>query len=151
MNGFGKTSLLPLSMVPPTEAQSYLSAANGLLEGAEILAICSQPKLHACAFLSAQVLECALKAFLASAGWTEKELRSQSIRHNLIALWTKAVAEGLAVPEQPPQWCVLLNQMHDQPYYFRYPMGLNGMGFPAPGTMIPELRALLSSVRDFVR
>ncbi|WP_017842790.1 hypothetical protein [Methylotuvimicrobium buryatense] len=144
-------SLPPLTMVPPTEAQSYLIAARGLFEGAEALAISTSPKLLSCAFLSAQTLECALKAFLASSGATEKRLRSPSIRHNLEALWAEAVAGGLAIPAQPPQWCTLLNSAHDKPYYFRYPMRLNGMSLPAPRQMVDELRSLLALIGGAVR
>lgn len=151
MNGFGDSTLQPLRAVPPSEAQSYLATARGLFAGAEDMTSLPSQNSLACAFLSAQTLECALKAFLSSSGWTEKKLRQSQICHNLEALWVEAVGAGLSVEPQPPQWCLTLNASHNKPFYFRYPMGLNAMSFPALAPMVAELKGLLKLIAGIVR
>ena len=151
MSGFGKIVLPPLTMVPPSTARSYLIAARDMLEGAEVLASSKPRKLLACAFLSGQSLECALKAFLSATGWAETELKSKSIRHNLNALWVECYRSGLAIHQDPARWCSLLNSAHDSPYYFRYPMKINGMVLPEPNQMINELRVIVDLVAEVVK
>ena len=133
-------------MVPPSPAQSYLIAAKGLYPGVEVLVNSPGQTATACAFLAAQALECALKSYLSHVGKTENELKAPSIRHNLEALWAWAVCEGLSIQSQPPQWCITLNSAHDKPYYFRYPMGLNGLVLPALVPMASDLKNLLATV-----
>jgi hypothetical protein len=150
MNGIGHLTFPSLTMVPPNKAQSYLIAARHLFSGAETLASASTQNLPACAFLTAQSLECALKSYLSYSGLSEKELMAPPIRHNLEELWLKAVNVGLHIQFVPPQWCLTLNASHDKPYYFRYPMGLNGMALPAPTSMISELKELLALIAGTV-
>ena len=142
--------ILPaLISVPPSAAQSYLIAAKGFFDGAEAIATHKPQSLLACAFLSSQALECALKSFLAHAGQTENQLKS--IGHDLVALWNKAVSLGLQIDNTPTPWCTTLNSAHNKPYYFRYPMGLNGMVFPVISTMITEMRDLIRLVETEIK
>jgi hypothetical protein len=150
MNGSIDCTLPSMKMVPPSSVQSYLIAAKGLFLGLEALATNSGQTTMACAFLAAQALECALKSYLSHAGKPETELKIPSVRHNLEWLWTEAVCKGLCIQSDPPQWCVTLNSGHDKPYYFRYPMGLNGFVFPALVPMTSDLRSLLAKVEQIV-
>jgi len=137
-------------MLPPTISQSFLVAARGLMVGTQRL--CAEPHqaLLACAVVAAQTLECTLKAYLSFVGVTEKDLKF-AFGHNLEALWLEAVKRGLNLQSNPPHWCVTLNSGHDKPYYFRYPIGLNGFVFPAIAPMAAELEAVLHSVESSVK
>lgn len=150
MNGSVDCTLPPMKMVPPSPSQSYLIAAKGLFLGTEALASNSGQTAMACAFLAAQVLECALKSYLAHVGKPESELMKTLVRHNLELLWTEAVGKGLNVQSDPPHWCSTLNSAHDKPYYFRYPMGLNGFVFPALLPMVSDLKSLLATVEKAI-
>jgi len=150
MNGSIHCELPPLKMEPPSPSQSYLVAAKGLFVGAEVLASNSRQTTMACAFLAAQALECALKSYLIHVGKTESELKVPAIRHNLEFLWTEAAGQGLNAQSTPPHWCSTLNSAHDKPYYFRYPMGLNGFVFPGLLPMVPDLKSLLATVEEII-
>lgn len=141
MTGIGQGRFPAMISVPPSAAQSFLIAAKGFFDGAEALAAHSPKSLLACAFLSSQALECTLKSFLAHAGQTEKEIKS--IGHDLEELWIKSAGFGLEIGSSPKVWCTILNSAHNKPYYFRYPMGLNGMSYPAIEPMICEMRELI--------
>ena len=71
-------------------------------------------------------------------------------RHNLEVLWREAVNHGLSIQAQPPQWCLILNSAHDQPYYIRYPKGINQVTLPNLGLMALELRELVAIVKRAV-
>lgn len=150
MNGSGHITLPALTTVPPSPAQSYLAAARALYSGVEALAVNSGETARACAFLAAQTLECVLKSYLSHAGVTESQLKARSLRHNLEALWLEAVRRGLNIQTQPPQWCITLNSAHDQPYYLRYPMGLNGIVLPVLIPMEAELKSILAAVEKAI-
>lgn len=132
-------------------ADSYLIAAQCLLSGVGPLA--KDPKTgHACAFLAAQTLECALKAYLAKVGITDSELKDRKRRHNLEVLWREAVSHGLSIQAEPAQWCLILNSAHDQPhYYIRYPIGINMVTLPDLVPMVLELGELVAAVARAVQ
>lgn len=146
MSGTIQGSIPALISAPPSAAQSYLIAAQGFFEGAEALAKHSPQFLLPCAFLSSQALECTLKSFLAHKGKTEKDLRS--IGHDLETLWVNAANHGLQIESTPKPWCELLNSAHNKPYFFRYPMGLNGISYPAIEPMISELNSIIILVKE---
>lgn len=149
MNGNVNCTLPAIRMVSPSSSQSFLIVSKELLSGLEILGQNLNQTTLACAFLSAQSLECALKSFLSHSGMSDRELRD--ISHNLEELWTTSVRRGLNLESSPPQWCVILNSGHDNPYRFRYPMGLNGFVFPALTTIISELKILIKTVEMTTR
>jgi hypothetical protein len=150
MNGSINITLPVLRMVPPAPAQSYMVAARGLYSGVKVLASNPGATATACAFLAAQTLECALKSYLSHAGIPQKKLKCRPLRHNLENLWIEAVNKGLNVQAQAPQWCLILNSAHDEPYYFRYPMGLNVTTLPALVPMASELEMVLAVVEKSI-
>jgi hypothetical protein len=148
ISGNGEFTLPAIMSVPPTEAQSYLTAGRHLLNGVKALVDGSQDSLWALSFLASQALECLLKAYLSSQVIPEKaKLKDSTLRHNLEGLWNMAEKNHLGVGLTVPDWCLELNSLHNTPYKIRYPMGLNGMGFPEPRRMMKELEDLSSIVR----
>jgi hypothetical protein len=141
-----------IEIKPPSPSLSFLTAARYFFPGVRTLSQGDPTVAIACTFLAAQTLECALKAYLSNAGVPIKELKNKkSYCHNLEALWVGAATKGLAVQPQPPDWCVILNQTHDDPYYLRYPIGINGFQYPAFSMMVPELSKLIDLVGSIVR
>lgn len=133
-----------------TRAQNYLAAARRFFRGAEFLSKGPTELETNCAFLAAQSLECALKSYLSQTGASEAYLKKPCRRHNLETLWIEASDRGLKVSAQPPNWCVILNQTHDKPYYLRYPIGISGFNTPAVAPMVFELKLLLGLVEAAV-
>jgi hypothetical protein len=125
-------------------------AARCLYSGVEALAGSSVETARACAFLAAQSLECALKSYLSHAGVGESRIKNH-LRHNLESLWIEAVKYHLNIQSQPPQWCVILNSVHDKPYYLRYPMGINGIELPELIPMAYDLKDILAVVEHAIR
>ena len=143
MNSIKVTLPLP-KLTPPTLAESFIIAARQLHSGAEVLFQNAFDCVLAYSVLSAQVLECALKAYLAQHGYEEKELIK--IGHNLKKLWDMAEKKSLGISSKPPDWCIALNEGHDYPYHFRYPVGLNVIGYPN----LKEVKKGLSEVMKIV-
>lgn len=132
-------------MVPPSEEESYFIVAKKLYAGVETLSNFYSGVELPYSLLAGHSLECALKAYLSCAGIDQKELKKE-FGHNLEKLWSMANKKGMAISSEPSNWCVTLNSAHDKPYLFRYPMQLNGMGFPNPQETIKGLKHILSLV-----
>lgn len=146
MTGSAHLTLPAFTIGTVSPADSYLVAAHYLFSGVDPLA--KDPTMgHACAFLAAQTLECALKAYLSKVGLSEGELKNHKRRHNLELLWREAVSHGLNIQSEPPQWCLILNSAHNQPnYYLRFPMGINMVTLPALIPAASELGELVAVV-----
>ena len=147
----GKLKLPAITVQPPATAQSYLAAARYFFPGIKSLSQGGSDVAIACTFLAAQAFECVLKAYLSKAGITVIQLRRKPYGHDLEALWVEAQAKGLAVSPQPPQWCVILNQTHSEPYYLRYPIGINGFVLPDFSVMVPALSRLINLAEAIVK
>jgi hypothetical protein len=117
------------------------------MPGVKVLAAASPPPALALALVAAHVLECLLKAYL-SRGGSDTGLKDENVRHDLNALWAKAFAQGLRVPESPPNWADCLSGLHKSPYYLRYSIGVHGIVSPGAEPMTSELAALLEVVRE---
>jgi hypothetical protein len=148
----GNIKLPAITVQRPSPSQSYLTAARYFFPGIRTLSQGGPDLAIACTFLAAQALECVLKAYLSNAGTPVTELKKKrSYGHNLESLWVGAAHKGLAVPPQPPDWCVILNQTHNEPYYLRYPIGINAFQYPAFSVMVPELSKLIDLVGSIVK
>jgi hypothetical protein len=145
-----KLTLPVVTVGAGTIAQNYFAAACYFFLGVKALSKGSSDLAPACASLAAQALECALKAYLSKSGVTQAALKKKPFCHNLEALWADAFSQGLTVSAQPPEWCVILNQTHDKPYYLRYPIGINGFQTPDPAPMVSELKRLLDLIEVVV-
>ena len=133
-------------VLPMTALDGYMASATGLLPSLKLLASSGSCHLRACALVGGNLLECALKAFLAHKG-EEAALKDQHIRHNLEALWRRSVNHNLPIDAAPPPWCVVLNSLHSGPkFHLRYQAEVHGLSFPAPAEMLDELPKVLAAV-----
>jgi len=148
--GSFSATLPPLAIAPVTSTAAYFGVAQALMPGAQLLAANPSTSPIAHSLLSAQILECLLKAFLSKNGATETELRKK-LGHNLAGLWQLASRLGLNIPQSPPAWVVCLNGLHDSPYYLRYAPGVHALVLPNLKVMSAELSALLETVRENIR
>ena len=150
MNGIGDTmpsSLDAVRVLPPTPPDAYFGVAADLLTGIQVLATASVPVGLSLSMLCAHALECILKAYLSRDG-NDSRLKELNVRHNLLALWFLARAEGLDIPATPPSWVSCLSGLHEAPYYLRYSTGVHGIVMPSQQPMVEELEALLVQVQD---
>lgn len=140
-------TLDPVRLVPPMPPHTYLGIAVSLLSGIHVLAAASGPVALPLSMLCAHALECTLKGYLSRDG-DDSRVKQPSVRHNLLALWSLAHAEGLHIPAAPPSWVSCLSGLHDRPYYLRYSTGVHGIVMPGAQPMVQELEALLGQVQD---
>lgn len=136
----------PDTVAPPGPPHTYFGAAQSFMPGVRVLASASPVPASALAFLCSHVLECLLKAYLSRDG-SDAGLRDPDIRHNLVALWERANAEGLRIQNAPPAWVVRLSGLHNSPYYLRYSTGVHGIVTPGVEPMASELAALVEVVQ----
>lgn len=131
-----------------TPFDALISAAESLLTGIEPLAAGLPRTAWPLTFVAGQVVECALKAYLASSGLAEAELRKSPFGHDLAQLWLHTAQRGLPYAQVTPIWLQRLSELHIGPYVLRYPMGLNGVVLPQVATMAADLTILLRAVRE---
>ena len=125
-------------------ASQFITAARDFREGVD--AVANSTRLwRVGAFLAGQSLECALKAYLSHDGVTEEKLKNE-YAHHLGKAWREAAKRGLGIQEDPPQWCVLLDYVHDRPFPLRYPSELNGYRLPNGQRLADELTRLIDAV-----
>lgn len=129
---------------PPTDAEGYLATARAMLDGARPLVLTTPIPAIALSLLCGYAAEAALKASLAQAGVSTKELGSRALGHELIRLWLRAVAEGVALQASPPQWIEHLNRVHSAPYHLRYPLGFHAIVLPNQAAMLQGCEELCS-------
>jgi hypothetical protein len=137
----------PVKIKPAEPPYTYLGVAQNLFTGVKVMASATPIPTHALSLVAAHTLECSLKAFLSKNG-TDKELKGSKIRHNLLALWEKAVAEGLPSNMPPPGWVERLSQLHDRPYHLRYSEGVHGLVLPEPKELADGIEKLLELVQN---
>src|SRR5690349_9220483 len=106
--------LSPMVVAPAGPPHTYLGMARAFLSGAQTLAADPKASAISLAFLAAQATECALKAYLSKSG-NDTRLKSRLLRHDLLALWSLAAAEGLTASATPPTWLGTLSHLHASP------------------------------------
>jgi hypothetical protein len=126
----------------------YLASAEAMARGAYFLADGPLDSALSCSLLAAQSLECVLKCYLLSRGVRERDLRNPPFGHDLNALWEQAHSKGLDISANPSGWCALLNTAYNKPYYFRYPVGINGIVSPERKPMVDDLVRIILMVRE---
>jgi hypothetical protein len=123
-------------------AQEYLLGVRALHEAA------SKPAL-AFTFLAGHTLECALKAFLSKAGFSDTELEKQ-FGHDIRRLWGAAHERGLPLLLPPPDWVNGLSSVYSPPIV-RYPMDLNGVVGPNMSAVADGVEQVVATVRRAIR
>jgi len=149
--GILKVNLGGISIKPPTEAEGFLVAAEGVFAGVEGLYGSTPIPNMAFALLCGHSCEAALKAILASSGRDSEELRKAPFGHNLIELWKSAAFIKPSLGATPPQWLESLNKIFDRPFHLRYPLGLHGISYPSAESMFKGTSALVDSAASEVR
>ena len=76
---------------------------------------------------------------------------SRKIQHNLGALWKLAAEYGLSIQAEPPRWCQVLGETHDNPYHQRYPTDACASLAPNLEFATAELDSLLTLVERFTQ
>jgi hypothetical protein len=71
-------------------------------------------------FALCHAAELALKAFLLAYGWTDEQISSYPIRHNISDLMAQAIAVGLKISGAARSGIDLLSQAHKE-FWHRYP------------------------------
>lgn len=140
-----------VTLVPPSDGQSFVLTARQLWSGAQVLADSEIVTTLPGALLVAQALEGALKAVLWAAGRVASELSRRPFGHDLEALWKASAESGLAVSVMPPDWCALLNTLHAPPFHGRYPSGMNGHVTPNAKQTVLDVDHVLSLAEDVVK
>jgi hypothetical protein len=143
--------LEPLTVQPVKPHEAFFSAAESLLTGAGIIAESGQNASVAFTFLCGQATECFLKAFLSHRGFDLDTLKSAAFRHDIGKLWSAAMSRALPLGDPMPPWADCLDELHDNPYYLRYPMGLHGIVLPGIDPMLSELQRIREMVRSAIK
>jgi hypothetical protein len=128
---------------------TYLGVAASLLPAVRILASSDERPAIPIAMLSAHALECILKGYISRRG-DDSSVRKRGVRHNLNALWSRAVADGLHFSSRAPDWVNRLSDLHNEPFHLRYSEKVHGVVLPAPEPMATELAAILEQVRSAI-
>ena len=143
------TTLQPATLAPAAPPHTYLGIARALVRGVRPLATAPNCALPL-AFVSAQAVECMLKAALSKDG-NDGPLKHPNVGHNLGELWTRAHAAGLGISAASPDWLRILASLHGRPYHLRYSTGVHALGLPPVEPMCTEVEQLLALVEAFVR
>ena len=134
-----------MRMLPAGPPHTCFGVARSMLPGVRTLSAATPLAPLALCLVAAHVLECTLKAYL-SRGGSDKAVRASTVRHNIVALWSMAHAQGLAVTLAPPDWVKTLSDLHNSPYHLRYSTGVYGIVKPAIQPMAAELESLVQTV-----
>lgn len=149
ITGTASITLPSISIAPAGPPHTYLGIAQSMMAGVKVLAAASPVAALPLALVAAHTLECLLKAYL-SRGGSDDAVKKPNVRHNLVALWEMAVAQGLQISRSLPEWVTCLSGIHDSPYYLRYSTGVHGIVSPGAEPMTSELDALLKLVQSKV-
>jgi hypothetical protein len=134
---------------PAASPKEYRTVAGEFLAVLEALTGKDGVPLSPWVYLAAQALECTLKAYIGKHGPPSPERRHG---RDLINLWSTAVSVSAAAEKKiklearPPEWCVMLNLFHDQPFPDRY-SGEYALAVPSGRAgLVRALRSLYSEV-----
>ena len=88
----------------PTDAEGYIVAARGMLDGALPLKDVEPIPVFALTLLCGYATEASLKAMLSQVGVPTAELSGHTLGHKLLRLWERAETEGVSLPSPRPPW-----------------------------------------------
>jgi hypothetical protein len=126
----------------------YLDYAGQFYEAYVKLPRRSPPKSWPRYFLLCHSIELALKAYLSATGFTPRQLRARSVRHNLTNLLTEALAKGLSLPQSAQNDIKLLHKAHED-FWHRYPN--DAVQFPTIEQFRRTARQLLLNVSTAIQ
>lgn len=134
----------------PTEAESFLFAAKGMLDGALPLSRMETHPVLALTLLCGHACEAALKAALSKSGKTSEELRHSPYGHNITFLWRETEAVLIELPRPVPAWVDRLNRIYVKPFHLRYPLGIHGIVLPDISAMVSGSESLVLLAEKYV-
>ena len=143
--GTAAITLEGVSIAPAAPPHTYLGMSRQFANAIRPLAAAGPPCAVPLAFVCAQTLECALKAYLSRAG-NDARLRQSPLRHNLEQLWLLAESEHLSLPSPVPAWVPRLSSLHDRPYYLRYSTGVHAMVSPGAEPMCSDIERVVALI-----
>ena len=114
----------------PTDAEGYIVAARGMLDGALPLKDVEPIPVFALTLLCGHATEAALKAMLAQVGVPTSELSGHTLGHKLLRLWERAETERVSLPSPRPPWVEHLDRVYASPHHLRYPLGFHAIVLP---------------------
>ncbi len=138
------------TMPKPTEAQGYLVAAQGMLEGAVPLGRGDPLPVFALTLLCGHACEAALKAILAKSGISAETLRKPPYSHDILYLWQAVDNVVKTLPTPQPDWVCQLDSVYDKPFHLKYPLGFHGIVLPNQRAMLEGSVSLVEIAASFV-
>ncbi len=146
ITGTGALTAQDASIAPAAPPHTYLGISRQLANAIQPLISSGPSCSFALAFVCAQTLECALKAYLSRSG-DDSRVKEPAIRHNLEELWHLAEAEGLQLMQPTPSWVSQLSSLHDgRKFLLRYSTGVHGMVSPATEPMCIDIEQIVELV-----
>lgn len=139
-----------MTFAPPIERRALLNVASALLPGALVLADAHETRREALVLLLGHITECLLKSIALKSGNNRKELKKQSVRHNLVELWRLATDECILLQKEMPPWVEALNRFHNDPYASRYMKDIASYSLPAIEPAIEGVIYLHERIKGFV-
>lgn len=135
----------------PTEAQGYLVAARGMLEGARVLGRIDPPPAFALTLLCGHACEAALKAMLAQGGMSSSVLSKPPFGHSILKIWATVEKQFRGLPNPQPAWVGQLDRVYDAPFHLRYPLGFHGIVLPHQSAMLSGTEELVTMAERIVK
>ena len=120
----------------PTDAEGFMVAARGMLDGALPLRNIEPLPIFALTLLCGHATEAALKAMLSHVGVRTSELKGRSLGHRLLRLWERAEAERVALPSPRPLWVEHLDRVYASTHSLRYPLRFHAIVLPNQVNML---------------
>jgi hypothetical protein len=145
------TTLSAAYIAQPSEAQGYLVAARGMLDGALPLEKITPVPAFALTLLCGHACEAALKAVLAQSGISAANLSRAPYGHDVLHLWKSAEILAPTLPSPRPAWVAQLDRVYDKPFHLRYPLGFHGIVLPDQMAMLRGTESLVSLATSFVK
>lgn len=144
------TQLEGVYLAKPVPMDGFLYVAWQMIGGAKIIHCTTNEQSMAITHLCGHGVETALKAALSKCGLSVEVLRTSPLGHNLVNLWSRAIAEGVPLPIAP-EWISQLSRVHSKPYSVRYPLNFHAIALPNQAEMVTGSADLLDSVGIFCK
>ena len=90
-----------------------------------------------------------LKSIVLKSGSNSRELRKQSVRHNLVELWRLATMECTQLQMETPAWVEALNTFHNDPYVSRYMRDVATYSLPPTEPALDGVICLHTHAKEF--
>lgn len=126
---------------------SYTSVVYSLLPSAKHLSNFGIDHSIAVSLLAGQIIECALKSYLARNNFNTTQLKNRATGHSIAYLWN-AVSEIEHSPldKAIPTCIETLATLHDKPFFLRYQEKVNVVVTPNPRVLIDTVESIVQKL-----